>query len=190
MTVPEFLLGRRAALTGALTLLAVAIVALAVLARVLLGTGTGTQAERLGQLAELEAEAALRPDAERALTASRAAVAAYPGLLHGDSDALTQADLQSDVKSIVEANGGEVRSASPLPASDEHGLRRIAIQYDVTLPLSKLDDLAYALESHTPYLVLSAVDIVAPAWPSGDKPVEPRIEARWTVSGFRKGGAK
>jgi general secretion pathway protein M len=189
MTVPAFLLGRKAALAGATLACAVVIFALFALSDWAVGGDEAPRAERLQRLAALQAEVASLPRLHHALVTLRREAASYPGLLRGDSDATTQAALQSDLKSIVEAQGGEVRSASPLPASDEEGLHRIAIQYDLTVPLSKLDDLIYAIESRTPYLFLDDVDIASPPWPSDAKAPEPRIEVRWTVSGYRKGGS-
>jgi DNA-binding transcriptional MerR regulator len=189
MTVPGILLGRRAALIAAGAVLAVA-----------LGSAFWTfsaafsaddRAERIQRLARLQAEGTALPKVEQALAALRAQARAQPATLQGDSDALALSALQGELKSMIETSGGEVRSSYALPTASENGLAVLSIQYDVTLPVTKLRELLYAIESHIPYLFLSSVDISAPqSWPSDPKAAEPRIEARWTVSGYRRGDAR
>lgn len=185
MTIPDFLLGRRAAL-AALALGATAAVAAIALAGAWLLSGADTQSDRLHELALLQARAESRPQVERALSVLRLQAASHPALLRGESDAIVQAALQSDIKSLVEADGGVVRSAFALPAVAADGLTLISVQYDITVPITKLRQLTYGIESHVPYLFVSAVDVTAPAaWPADPKAAEPRVEMRWTVSGYR-----
>ncbi len=190
MTIPAFLLGRRAAL-GALALCVAAVLALA--AGIFLWTLRGSDApdENIRILARLRAQAAARPAAERALAETRAQANTLPSLLRGDSTALAQAALQSDLKAIAEANGSEVRSALLLPVAGEHGLERISVQYDLMVPASKLRALAHAIESRVPYLFISSIDLaVAQGWPRDPKAPEAKFEVRWTVSGYRLGAAR
>ncbi|MEI9988937.1 MAG: type II secretion system protein GspM [Rhizomicrobium sp.] len=189
MTVPAILLGRNAAL-------AVVGAGLAVVLGLALWTFSaalvpGDETEALQHLAALQAEASALPQVERAVVALRGQAKAQPGLLQGDSDALALSALQGELKSMIEANGGEVRSSFALPPAPENGLAALSIQYDVTLPVTKLRGLLYAIESHLPYLFLSSVDIAAPqTWPSDPRAPEPRIEARWTVSAYRRSDPK
>lgn len=187
MTAPALLLGRKAALT-AVSLAGVTLGALLIWFFLVPSADSSDAAiERLGAL---QAEAAALPRAQAQYAALRGEAQAQPSLLQGDSDALAQAALQSDIKSLVEANGGEVRSAFAVPPAAEQGLSLISVQYDVTIPLSKLRPLAYAIESHVPYLFLSTIDVAAPqSWPADKAGTDPRIELRWTVSGYR-GGAQ
>jgi hypothetical protein len=187
MTIPAILFGRRAAITAAALSLAV-MAAAAFGAYWLVFGGDGDSADdTVRRLAVLRAQAAALPQVEAALTALRVQAEAQPGLLQGESDAVSQSAMQSDLKSLIEANGGEVRSAFALPPDAADGLALLSVQFDLTLPVSKLRGLIYAIESHVPYLFLSAVDIAAPqAWPSDPKAAEPRVEVRWTVSGYRQ----
>ncbi len=191
MTVPAFLLGRRAAL-AALLLATAAILSLAAAGYgFAAGSTDAPAADRLHQLGVLKGEAAARPDVERALAALRLQAAAHPSLLRGESDALTQAALQSELKTLVEADGGEVRSAFALPAVAQNGLTLISVQYDITVPVTKLRRLAYDIESHLPYLFVSGVDVTAPqSWPSDPKAAAPRVELRWTISGYRRSASR
>jgi hypothetical protein len=62
----------------------------------------------------------------------------------------------------------------------------VAVQYDLTVPASKLRPLIYAIESHVPYFFLSGIELVPPQTWNGDKGgPEPRFEGRWTVSAYR-----
>lgn len=189
MTVPDFLLGRRAALT-ALLLGAVVFLALVVGGySLLLGFTDVSVEDRLHQLALLKGQAAARPQVERALAALRLEAAAHPSLLHGESDTLTQATLQSELKTLVEADGGEVRSAFALPTVEDNGLALISVQYDIIVPVTKLRHLAYGIESHLPYLFISGADVTAPqSWPADAAAPAPSVEVRWTISGYRRSG--
>jgi hypothetical protein len=191
MTVPTFLLGRKAALT-ALALGVVLVLALAAAIHGVLYAGSDeTTADAIQQLAALQAQAAALPDVERALDALRAQAKAQPSLLQGESDALAQAALQTELKRMVESNGGEVRSAYALPTTSENGLSLISVQYDITIPVTKLRDLAYAIEDHLPYLFLAAVDVSPPqSWPADNSAPEPRLEVRWTISAYRRAGSQ
>jgi Type II secretion system (T2SS), protein M subtype b len=186
MNVPAYLLGRRAALSAAALLCLVIVLALAGAAWLLLYSGEPSSDEAIRQLALLRAEARALPKMRAAAAALRAEAQAQPGLLQGESDTLAQVALQNDLKSLVEANGGEVRSAYALPATAENGLSRISVQYDLTLPVNKLRSLAYAIEARTPYLFLSAIDVAAPrSWPTAAEIKDHTIEVRWTVTGYR-----
>ena len=158
MTVPALLLGRKAAL-AATAICSVVLVGLAIgVYANMLDPADAFSADAIQHLALLQAEGAALPQVERALAALRLQAKSQPGLLQGDSDALAQSALQSELKSIVEINGGEVRSAYALPATSDAGLSLLSVQYDLTLPVNKLRGLVYAIESHAPYLFLSAAD--------------------------------
>jgi hypothetical protein len=187
MTVPAFLLGRNAALAAvALALLAIAGVAAFLLGPALAGEGSSGDAIR--QLAMLHAEAAALPQMSRALSMLKDEAKSQPSFLQGDRDA-AQASLQGEVKAIVAANGGEVRSSYVMPPSNESGLPVVAVQYDLMAPASKLRPLIYAIESHVPYFFISGVELVPPqTWTGAKEAPEPRIEVRWTVSAYRRSG--
>jgi len=191
MTVPDFLLGRRAALAALAAAVVVVLLLVSVLAISFLAQGDEESRESIHQLALFRAEAAARPEAERALQLARLQAASLPYMLQGESATLAQASLQNDVKTMVERSGGEVRSAFALPVTPEHGLDLVSVQYDVTVPATKLRDLTLALETHLPYLFVSAAEITGPqSWPSDAKAPEPQFEIRWTVSAYRWSGSR
>ncbi len=186
MRVPAFLLGRRAALI-ALVLGTTTVALLLALAMTTLFHGSLDPDTDVQILARLRAQAAARPQAERALATIRAQIATLPSLVRGETGALAQAALQGDLKAIAEANGSEVRSALPLPVVTEHGLERLSIQYDLVVPASKFRAFVHAIESHAPYLFVSSVDLSAPlSWSTDSKAPEPKFEVRWTISGYRR----
>jgi hypothetical protein len=190
VTLPSALIGRRSALIALASTFLLTVLFVATLIFWLIGSANEEASENLADLARFRAETAARPQVERALAALRAQAANLPIFVHGESDALAQASLQSDIKSIVERAGGEVRSAFALPPTSEQGLDLISVQYDVTVPATKLHELTYAIETHLPYLFITAADVTAPrTWPTDPKAPEPQLEMRWTVSAYRWSGA-
>jgi len=186
MTLPAALLGRRSALIVLASAILLVVLFIATLIFWLIGGANEEANENLADLSHFRAEAAARPQVERALAALRAQAANLPIFVHGESNALAQASLQSDIKAIVERVGGEVRSAFALPPASERGLDLVSVQYDVTVPATKLHELAYVIETHLPYLFITAADVTAPqTWPTDPKSPEPQLEMRWTVSAYR-----
>lgn len=143
--------------------------------------------ESLNTLAIYRAQVDRRPTLETQLKEYRQRLATLPGQIIGTSAPLTQAALENDVKSISDQNGGEIRSAQTLPPTREKGFETIAVQYDLVVPFSRLEDLTYAIESHTPYFYIDDVDIVIPQiWQAPSTGVQdPRVEVRWTIRGYR-----
>ncbi len=187
--VPPFLLGRRAAIAGLCAAIGVVTILIGI---PILATYTAQQQEvkeSLHQLAVFRAEAAMRPVFEAELQSLRRRGATTPGLITADSVALAQAQLQHDVKTIVEANGGEVRSAQNGPVGSTGGLDVVSIEYDLSLPISHLSALLYAVETHTPYLFVDHADIAAPVgWqPASAAQAEPQLEIHWTIRAYRWG---
>jgi hypothetical protein len=190
MTIPASFFGRKSALLALGTASLTVVVLLAFTLFVIVGSANEEADENHADLARFRAETAARPYVEKALAALRAQAANLPSFAHGDSDALAEARLQSDVKAMVEHSGGEVRSAFALPPSHEHGLARLSVQYDITVPATHLHELAYAVEAHLPALFIMQSDITAPqTWPTDPKAPEPLLELRWTVSAYRSSGA-
>jgi hypothetical protein len=119
-----------------------------------------------------------------------ASAATAPGLLSAGSAALAQAQLQSAMKSVIEEHGGVLLSAQILPPDPVHGFDAVAIQYDLTVPLSRLRGLLYAVETHTPYLFIAEAEMQMPAnWsPDNAQLPDPALELRWTVRAYRWSG--
>lgn len=109
------------------------------------------------------------------------------GLVEGNSPALAAARLQNDIRTIVESNGGQVRSTQNLPASSINAFEKVDVACDLSIPMSRLKDIVYQLETHTPYLFIDKIDIRMPEnWqPADENAAAPNLEVRWVVSGYR-----
>jgi general secretion pathway protein M len=192
IAVPDSIKGRTGALAAAGTAAILAIAIVASLIVLVFGGQSAETTDAVHQLAVYRAEIAMRPELETALKDLRQRAAATPGLITSDSVALAQAQLQDEVKSIVTDNQGEVRTAQIVPSTTVDGFQVIAIQYDLGVPMAKLRDLIYAIETRSPYLFVDDADIVAQQdWQSGDpQPTNPMLDVRWTIRGYRWSGAK
>jgi hypothetical protein len=114
-----------------------------------------------------------------------------PGVVEGESVALAQAQLQSQIKTLVETNGGGVRSMQILPVTQKGGFDVIAVQCDLSVAQNKLKALAYAVAAHAPYLFVDEASITAPpADLDSPQAHEVTLDMRWTVHGYRWGHAK
>jgi hypothetical protein len=148
--------------------------------------------ESLRQLSAYKTEEASRPGLEERLAALKENAESVPGLLTGSSAALAQAELQSDMKVLIDRSGGSLLSAQLLPPTKVKGFDDVAIEYDLTIPLSRASALIYAVETHTPYFFLDSADLVMPPnWrPLPNQSQNPAMEVRWTVHAYRWGGSK
>jgi general secretion pathway protein M len=145
--------------------------------------------EALDELAAYHAEANTRLVAEAAYKQALARAGGAPGLLHAGNTALAEAQLESQFKTIVTTAGADVKSAQILPAAKASGFEVIAVQFDMTVPASRLRDLTYAVETHSPYLFVDDVTLSAPNWQASDaKASDPSLDLRWTVRGYRWSG--
>lgn len=148
-------------------------------------------AASLLELSKLRAEAATAGIHQRQLSEIRMRMNSSPGSLRANSVALAQSQLQQTMEALASANGGSVRSSQMLPSSKVSGFDAVGIQYDLAVPMSRLRDLVYAVETHTPYLFIEEAQISAGQnWqnqPSGNR--DPILDVRWTVRAYRWGGA-
>jgi general secretion pathway protein M len=182
-----YLKGRPAALAilGVATLLLTALIAVPVLA--LFAGQTDDLQDSINQLAVYRAEIASRPAVEARLKEALQRASTAPGLLHASNAALGAAEVESDFKSIVSANGGEIRSSQILPATKVNGYEVVAIEYDLTAPMSRLRDVTYAVETHDPYLFIDDATIGAgQSAPSASQDLT--LELRWTLRAYRWAG--
>ncbi|HEY2034725.1 MAG TPA: type II secretion system protein GspM [Rhizomicrobium sp.] len=138
-----------------------------------------------------QSEVAARPQIEAQYAAMSTTEASLGAIVQGRSTALAAANMQGLIKSLVERESGQVRSAQNLTPSSSNGFEKVAIQYDLSLPLNRLKDTAYKLETGAPYLFLDDVDIrMAESWQSEGAPNDPPpLQVRWTVRGYRWAGS-
>jgi Type II secretion system (T2SS), protein M subtype b len=190
MTAP-FLKTRTAAL-GALAV-ALALIALLVVAPIAAAFSAQDDEtnDALHQLGVYRAEIASKPALEAELNDLNRKGASVPGVVEGDSVALAQAALQSQIKSVVESNGGSLRSTQNLPVTSQAGFEVIAMQCDLSVPQARLKDLAYAIGAHAPYLFIDEASITAPPADLDTPQVhDVMLDIRWTIHGYRWGRTK
>jgi hypothetical protein len=191
MTAPNFLHGRKGAFIalGVLAFLFLALVAfpLALMFR----SQAEDREQALAQLQAYRAEEARRPALAARLAALQEGAKSVPGLLTGTSAALAQAQLQSEMKELIDKNGGSLLSAQLLPPTKVKGFDSVAIQYDLTIPLSRFSGLAYAVETHVPYYFVDSADFVMPPnWRANAPTQDPSMEMRWTIHAYRWRGSQ
>ena len=143
----------------------------------------------LHQLAVLRAQATTAPAVKTQLAELRRRMAMLPGSIQAKTTALGQSQLQQTLESVVSASGGSIRSAQILPPVKANGFEGLGIQYDVTVPMHKLQDLVYAIEGHVPYLLIDNVQMSGGQVPqAANAPSQDlALEVRWTVRAYRWG---
>lgn len=190
MNVPPVLRGRRGAFiaVGVVLLLFVIAVALPVVA--LFRGQAADRKEALAQLSQYRAQEGQRPALAAQLAALREGAKTVPGLLNASSAALAQAEFQSEMKELIDKNGGSLLSAQLLPPTKVKGFDSVSIEYDLTIPLSNFSSLVYAVETHVPYYFIDSADFVMPPnWrPNSPRP-NPSMEMRWTIHAYRWRGS-
>ncbi|HWA90950.1 MAG TPA: type II secretion system protein GspM [Rhizomicrobium sp.] len=147
--------------------------------------------DSLRQLGFYRAEIAAKPALEAELKSLNAQGASVPGVIDAPSTAIAQAKLQSEIKSIVEANGGSVRSMQVMASANQSGFEIVAVQSDLSVPEARLKDLATAVAAHAPYLFVDEASVSAPPRePDDPANRQATLDIRWTVHGYRWGSAK
>ena len=142
--------------------------------------------DMLQQLGSYRAEIAAKPALQAQLAELDRQGATVPGVIEGDTTSLAQAQLQRQIKAVVEANQGTLHSVQAMPAVKQGGFETIAVQADLSVPISRLKALAYALSAHRPYLFVDETSISSPPSDLDNVQVhEQMLDVRWTVHGYR-----
>ena len=139
------------------------------------------------QLALYRTRIALKPIVEVQLAALKEHEASSTGLIAGNSPELAAANIQNAVKTLIESDGGQIRTAQNLTPTTADGFQRIEIQYEASVPMARLKHMAYRIETGVPFLFLDAVDLRAPEnWQNAGVALDPPpLDVRWTVHGYR-----
>ena len=156
-------------------------------------TGDSEESEHsLMLLGRYQALEDARPQVEAELREMQQRNAAMSGLIEGNSAALAAAAVQSDIKTIIESNGGSVLSTQNMPSKIADGFEKIEIQYDLSLPLGSMKNVIYQIETHTPYFFIDHVTMRMPeGWqPENVDTPAPALEVQWLIRGYRWVGAK
>ena len=139
-------------------------------------------------LAAYERRAAMRPAVEAALKEMTRREARLNDSIEGTSTELAASNVQNLVKSIVESDQVQVESVQNLPPADTGGFQYVDVQYDLTVPMTRLKDVVYRIETNVPFLFLENVDVRGPDGiqtvdPNG---VPPSVHVHWVVRGYRR----
>jgi general secretion pathway protein M len=118
-------------------------------------------ANRVHQLGRFQALAATRPELERQLEQLRLESRNAAFYLKADTPALAGAELQNQVKQVVEAQGGKLTSTQILKVADEEGATRVSIRVRMTGDTETLLNVLYGLENGQPLLFLDNLSVRA-----------------------------
>ena len=129
---------------------------------------------------------AMRPQVTRALESLRAKdVRKF--FLKGTTSALVSAELQDQVRQVVEANGGRLISASANPHKDDGPYRIATANFQLNINNTNLRRMLYALETREPYLFNDTL-VIRSQVPFGYRPpagtAEPDLFVQMDVSGI------
>ena len=134
---------------------------------------------------------AMRPQVARALESLRAKdVRKF--FLKGTTSALASAELQDQVRQVVEANGGRLISASANPHKDDGPYRIATASFQLNINNTNLRRMLHALETREPYLFNDTL-VIRSQVPFGYRPpagtMEPDLFVQMDVSGVAFVGA-
>lgn len=155
-----------------------------------------TNAERLqDRLHNLQRLTTARPELEKAIQNIRDDQRTVAYFLPPAPPTLAAADLQQRVKNLVEGSGGSLLSVQALPAIEEGGVVRVAVNITLQGNIDSLQKTLHSLESQVPLLFVDNVEVTArqlrPRLPDGSVAPYTRIQlnGQFEVSGYlRKEG--
>lgn len=137
------------------------------------------------QLRSQSAFNSMRPELSKALESLKAKDA-RKYYLRGTTAALATAELQDQVKLLIEANGGRVLSVQGIAHRDDGGYRVVAATFQLNVSNVNLRRVLHALETKEPYLFVDNLTVRAQV-PPGYRPppgsAEPDLYAQMDVSG-------
>jgi Tfp pilus assembly protein PilO len=155
----------------------------------------GEKREALAKAQQLAVEFRRRTVPPAELQAHRATLQARQaketGTLEAPNAAIASANLQAQIRTLLAASGGSVRSLQPLPAVPEAHLQKIALRIDATLAIDRLLDFLYAAEVASPYLFIESLEIRASEQATRNGQMPPALSLRGDLYAFlRAEGAK
>ena len=189
MAVPQFLLGRRAALAALCVGLVILTLLVVLPIMAVYASQQQENSDSLYQLALFRAEASTRPQLELELQSLRQRGSATPGLITADSVSLAQAQLERDVKAIVEANGGEIHSAQLVPQVGS--AIWTSFLFNAIFPYRSHGLVRLFTPSRATRLTSSSIVLTSPHRRDGKwaatHPPRQNSEIHWTIRGYRWG---
>ncbi len=191
MNVPSYLRGRTGAFVALGSVLVLVLLFIGLPLAALFQGQADDRSAFLEQLTAYREQEARKPALQAQLAALQEGAKTVPGLVSASSASLAQAELQGDMKELIDKNGGNLLSAQLMPPTKVKGFDQVAIEYDMTVPLSRLSSLLYAVETHTPYFFVDSADLVMPPnWRPSPQVQDPAMEVRWTIHAYRWSGSK
>ena len=129
--------------------------------------------------------AAMRPEVTKQLEALRNKDTRRLFLRSGAA-ALSGAEAQEAVRTLVESAGARLISVSAPPAKDEGRYRQVTVNVQMTANIFALRKILHALENHTPYLFVDNL-LVRSQVPGNFRPgpgAEPEMFVQFDVYGY------
>lgn len=129
--------------------------------------------------------AATRPETAKQLEALRGKDTRRFFLRTG-APALSAAEAQEIVRTLVESSGGRLISLQPPTVKEEGRYRQVTVNVQITANIFAMRKILHAIESNTPYLFIDSL-VVRSQVPSNFKPApggEPEMFLIFDVSGY------
>jgi len=142
-------------------------------------------AESLDRLDRYRRIAATRPQVARELEAM-AAREPRKFFLRSGAAALSAAEAQEAVRSLVEASGGRLITMAAPVSKDEGRYRQVSVNVQMTANIFALRKILGAIEGHTPYLFIDNL-MIRTQVPANFRPApgaEPEMFVQFDVSGY------
>jgi general secretion pathway protein M len=139
------------------------------------------------RLARLTALAQRRPVFAEQVRSLQKALADPALLWSGSSPALISAAVQAQLRQVISAAGGSVRSTTELPVVPEHGLLRVSLRVDAEGTVETLQRTLHAVEAATPILIVDDLMVTAPDGGSTEAERPPVLSIRLDVTGYGRG---
>jgi hypothetical protein len=186
--IPHGSLVSRGAALGLLTLV-LALVWLAI-AEPLVGTLTGTATDErekaITLLARYEAVIAERPALQERLKTLQTTSDNSTGLAAGPTPAVAAASLQGELKNLIEAVGGEIRSVQILPVEKVEEFEKLSLQYELNVPQQSMQRLLSALKAHRTILIIESLRLRVPESVRVSDAADTKISGQWIIASFRR----
>jgi hypothetical protein len=111
------------------------------------------------------------------------------GTLEAANAAIASANLQAQIRALLAASGGSVRSLQALPPVQEAHLQKIALRIDAMVATARLLDFLYAAEAASPYLFVDSLELRASEQAARNGQAPPALSLRGDLYAFLKAEA-
>ena len=136
-------------------------------------------------IGRLRAMASSRDQYAEALVEIRSNSGVDAALMKSASVTLAAAQLQQDVKSLVESAGGSVVSSQPKDAPDDGPFARVQLDVRMLVSIAALQQVMHALESQLPIVIIDDVLILTRSRrTSRTMHADDTLDVRMSVAGF------